>query len=61
MKTLTLASILMMVAALLPVEQVAAPRSIRDIDFRNFSYPSLPTGKCSMSSVRVRNGKYGSV
>src|SRR2546423_221550 len=36
--------------------------SIRDIDFKNFTYPKLPTGKCThMSSVRVRDGKYGSV
>ena len=60
MKTLTLAAILMLVPMLLPVAQATPPRSIRDIDFRNFSYPSLPTGKCSMNSLRVRNGKYGS-
>lgn len=62
MKTLTLAGVLMaVVVAMLPVAQAASPRSIRDIDFRNFSYPSLPTGKCWMNSVRVRNGKYGSM
>ena len=32
--------------------------SIRDIDFGNFSYPKLPTGKCSMRTVRLTNGKY---
>ena len=46
---------------MLPVAQATPPRSIRDIDFRNFSYPSLPTGKCWMNSLRVQNGKYGSV
>ena len=34
---------------------------IRQVDFNNFTYPRLPTGKCSMSSVRVRNGSYGSI
>jgi hypothetical protein len=61
MKTLTFAAILMLVTVMLPAAQATPTRSIRDIDFRNFSYPSLPTGKCSMSSVRVRNGKYGSL
>lgn len=56
MKSLTLAALLMIAAA-----HSAPPRSIRDIDFRNFYYPSLPTGKCSTSSVRVRNGTYGSM
>jgi len=32
--------------------------SIRSVDFENFSYPRLPTGKCSMKIVRVKNGKY---
>jgi len=31
---------------------------IRQVDFNNFSYPYLPTGKCSMSRVHVRNGRY---
>ena len=57
MKSLTLAALLM---ATLAAAQASIPRSIRDIDFRNFYYPSLPTGKCSMSSVRVRGGRYGS-
>jgi hypothetical protein len=61
MKMFTLAAILITAAALTPVAQATPPRSIRDIDFRNFSYPSLPTRKCWMSSVRVRNGKYGSI
>ena len=34
---------------------------IRRVDFNNFTYPRLPTGKCSMSRVRVRNGSYGSI
>jgi hypothetical protein len=62
MKTFTLAIILIAAVTSMPaVTQASSPRSIRDIDFRNFSYPSLPTGKCWMSSVRVRNGKYGSI
>jgi hypothetical protein len=61
MKSLTLAAILMTVVALPQVAQTTPPRSIRDIDFRNFSYPSLPTGKCWMSSVRVRSGRYGTI
>src|ERR671933_2376097 len=60
MKSLTLAAMLM-AAAIFAVAQAAPPRSIRDIDFRNFSYPTLPTHKCWMSRVRVRNGRYGSV
>jgi hypothetical protein len=48
--------------ALLSGAQSSPARSIRDIDFKNFSYPKLPTGKCSrMSRVRVRDGKYGSI
>jgi hypothetical protein len=31
---------------------------IRQVDFRNFSYPKLPTGKCSMDEVHLTNGKY---
>jgi hypothetical protein len=62
MKTLTLVAVLIVaVTPMSPVAQASSPRSIRDIDFRNFSYPELPTGKCSMGRVRVRNGKYGSV
>ncbi|MFL6210031.1 MAG: hypothetical protein ACJ74W_14330 [Pyrinomonadaceae bacterium] len=62
MKTLTLVAVLIVaVTPVLPVAQASSPRSIRDIDFLNFSYPELPTGNCSMSRVRVRNGKYGSV
>ena len=42
--------------------QSTPARSIRDIDFKNFNYPKLPTGKCSkLADVRVRNGKYGSI
>jgi hypothetical protein len=61
MKTLTLATILLIVTAMLQVAQAVPHRSIRSVDFRNFSYPSLPTNKCSMSRVRVRNGTYGSI
>jgi hypothetical protein len=35
--------------------------SIRDIDFKNFTYSRLPSGKCSMRTVTVHDGKYGSV
>jgi hypothetical protein len=62
MKALALVAVL--IVALTPAftfAQASSTRSIRDIDFRNFSYPELPTGKCSMSRVRVRDGKYGSV
>ena len=31
---------------------------IRHIDFYNFYYPRLPTGKCSMKVVRLKNGRY---
>ncbi len=31
---------------------------IRQIDFKNFTYPKLPTGKCSMNEVRLINGRY---
>jgi hypothetical protein len=41
--------------------QSSSVHSIREIDFKNFSYSKLPTGKCSMSKVRVHDGKYGSV
>ncbi|SRR6266404_378282 len=35
------------------------PKSpIRQIDFKNFTYPKLPTGKCSMNEVRLINGRY---
>jgi hypothetical protein len=62
MKTLTRVAVLIVsVTTMPPVAQASSLPSIRDIDFRNFSYPELPTGKCSMGRVRVRNGKYGSV
>lgn len=32
--------------------------SIRQVDFRNFSYPKLPTEKCSMEEVHLKDGKY---
>jgi hypothetical protein len=32
--------------------------AIRRIDFNNFTYPKLPTGKCSMNEVRLTNGRY---
>lgn len=38
--------------------QSSSVRSIRDVDFRNFTYPRLPTGKCSMRTVRLSNGEY---
>lgn len=31
---------------------------IRQVDFKNFTYPKLPTGKCSMNEVHLTNGKY---
>ncbi len=35
------------------------PKSrIRQIDFSNFIYSRLPTGKCSMKKVKLINGKY---
>src|SRR6266705_2589933 len=40
-------------------ENPLQPKSlIRQVDFRNFSYPKLPTGKCSMDEVHLTNGKY---
>ena len=35
------------------------PKSpIRQVDFKNFTYPKLPTGKCSAYEVHLANGKY---
>lgn len=35
------------------------PKSpIRQLDFKNFTYPKLSTGKCSMAEVSLVNGKY---
>ena len=31
---------------------------IRQLDFKNFTYPKLPTGKCSMAKVSLVNGNY---
>jgi hypothetical protein len=31
---------------------------IRQIDFKNFTYEKLPTGKCSMNEVHLMNGRY---
>lgn len=31
---------------------------IRQIDFSNFTFPSLPTRKCSMKKIRLENGRY---
>jgi hypothetical protein len=42
------------------IVQSSSVGSIRDVDFMNFTYPKLPTGKCSMNKVRVKDGKYGS-
>jgi hypothetical protein len=51
-----------LILALTASAQSSSARSIRDVDFKNFAYPKLPTGKCSrMRTVRVRNGKYGSL
>jgi hypothetical protein len=33
---------------------------IHQIDFKNFTYPKLPTAKCSMNEVRLTNGRYDS-
>lgn len=35
-----------------------AKSPIRQVDFKNFTYPRLPTGKCSMAEVHLVNGKY---
>ena len=32
--------------------------AIRKIDFKNFTYPELPTKKCSMKQVSLLNGRY---
>lgn len=54
--------LLTLMFALLSGAQSSPARSICDVDFKNFTYPKLPTGKCSrMSRVRVRDGKYGSI
>ena len=42
-----------------PKSNKAQPKSpIRQVDFKNFTYPKLPTGKCSMAEVHLVNGKY---
>jgi hypothetical protein len=42
-----------------PRSNKSQPKSpIRQVDFKNFTYPKLPTGKCSMSEVRLINGRY---
>ena len=53
--------LLSLIVALTATAQSTPVRSIRDIDFRNFTYSRLPTRKCSMNKVRLRDGKYGSV
>jgi hypothetical protein len=53
--------LLPLILALTTTAESSPVHSIRDIDFKNFTYSTLPTGKCSMSKVRVQNGKYGSV
>jgi hypothetical protein len=36
-----------------------SPKSpIRQVDFRNLSYPKLPTGKCSLEEIHLKDGKY---
>lgn len=53
--------LLLLIVALVAPQSTPA-RSIRGIDFKNFTYPTLPTGKCSkLSGVRVRDGKYGTI
>lgn len=32
--------------------------AIRQVDFRNLSYPKLPTGKCSLEEIHLKDGKY---
>ncbi len=49
--------LLLLILGLTLTAQSSVP-SIRDIDFKNFTYPKLPTGKCSMRTVRLTNGKY---
>jgi len=42
-----------------PTNAQSQPMSpIRQIDFDNFTYSYLPTGKCSMHKVRLINGRY---
>jgi len=42
-----------------PTSNKSQPKSpIRQIDFNNFTYPKLPTGKCSMNQVHLTNGRY---
>lgn len=54
--------LLPLMLALFSVAQGTPVRSIRDIDFRNFTYPKLSSGKCSrLSRIRLRDGKYGSI
>jgi hypothetical protein len=55
MKTLTLLAVLVVAAT---SAHASSPRSIRDVDFRNFSYSTPPTGKCSASTIRLRGGGY---
>src|SRR5882762_1192119 len=52
--------LLSLIIALTSTAQATPVRSIRDIDFRNFTYSRLPTRKCSMGTVRLHDGKYGS-
>jgi hypothetical protein len=44
----------------MPSRQDKSPQQspIRQVDFSNFIYPSLPTGKCSMEQVQLRDGRY---
>ncbi|HZI88436.1 MAG TPA: hypothetical protein VFD48_16505 [Pyrinomonadaceae bacterium] len=54
--------LLPLILALTLAPQSTSADSIRDVDFKNFTYPKLPTGKCAtLSRVRVRDGKYGSL
>jgi hypothetical protein len=40
-------------------EKELQPKSrIRQVDVGNFSYPKLPTGKCSMEKILLQDGKY---
>src|SRR2546430_14630049 len=56
----TVMLLLSLIIALTPTAQATPVRSIRDIDFRNFTYSRLPTRKCSMGTIRLHDGKYGS-
>ena len=39
-------------------KEAQAKSLMREVDFKNFTYPKLPTGKCSMNEVHLTDGKY---